>query len=127
MPQDRFATAINCMDGRVQLPVIAYLQERCGVDHVDMITEPGPVRLLAERTYLTRIDSVRARVDVSISRHGSRHIAIVAHHDCAGNPVDKQTQLQQLAAAVKLIKEWGRPAEVIGLWVDENWMVEEVE
>jgi carbonic anhydrase len=99
MPQDRFATAINCMDGRVHLPVLAYLQERCGVDHVDM----------------------------SISRHGSRHIAIVAHHDCAGNPVDKQTQLQQLAAAVKLIKEWGRPAEVIGLWVDENWMVEEVE
>ncbi|HUT55256.1 MAG TPA: carbonic anhydrase [bacterium] len=127
MPPGRFATAINCMDGRVQLPVIAYLKERCGVDYVDMITEPGPIKLLAERTYLTRIDSVRGLVDVSINKHGSRHIAIAGHHDCAGNPVDKDTQLKQIAASIKLIKSWGHAAEVIGLWVDENGMVEEFE
>ncbi len=36
-----FATAINCMDGRVQLPVIAYLKSKYVVDYVDAITEPG--------------------------------------------------------------------------------------
>ena len=37
-----FCTAINCMDGRVQLPVIRFLQERFKVDYVDVISEPGP-------------------------------------------------------------------------------------
>ena len=36
-----FCTAVNCMDGRVQLPVTSYLQERFNVEHVDSITEPG--------------------------------------------------------------------------------------
>ena len=50
----RFAPAINCMDGRVQLPVIAYVKAHYSVDHVDMITELGPakasgVNLQAER------------------------------------------------------------------------------
>ena len=37
-----FYTTINCMDGRVQLPVISYLMERFGVQYVDAITGPGP-------------------------------------------------------------------------------------
>jgi len=37
-----FCTAVNCMDGRVQLPVINYLKERFSANYVDMITEPGP-------------------------------------------------------------------------------------
>ena len=37
-----FYSAINCMDGRVRLPVISYLRERFGVQHVDVITEAGP-------------------------------------------------------------------------------------
>jgi len=41
-----FYTAINCMDGRVQLPVITYLQKRFGVEHVDSITAAGPNRLV---------------------------------------------------------------------------------
>ena len=37
-----FCTVVNCMDGRVQLPVIRYLQERFEVPYVDSITEVGP-------------------------------------------------------------------------------------
>ncbi len=44
----RFGTVINCMDGRVQLPVIAYLQKRFNVTYVDTITEAGPNLLLAQ-------------------------------------------------------------------------------
>ena len=43
-----FCTVVNCMDGRVQLPVIRYLQDRIEVLYVDSVTEPGPVRSLAE-------------------------------------------------------------------------------
>jgi len=32
-----YCTVINCMDGRVQLPVIKYLKERFDVDYVDSI------------------------------------------------------------------------------------------
>ena len=43
-----FCTAINCMDGRVQIPVITYLKERFKADYVDVVSEPGPNRILAE-------------------------------------------------------------------------------
>lgn len=47
----KFCTAINCMDGRVQLPVINYLKKHFKVNYVGSITEPGEVGrdfLLAE-------------------------------------------------------------------------------
>ena len=48
MKDKKFATAINCMDGRVQLPVINYLKDQYKIDYVDMITEPGPIKILSE-------------------------------------------------------------------------------
>ena len=44
----KFYTVINCMDGRVQLPVIKYLQKRFNVEYVDSITEAGPNLVLSE-------------------------------------------------------------------------------
>ena len=44
----RFCTAINCMDGRVQPPVIRHLQGRFNAE-VGSITGPGPDLLLAKR------------------------------------------------------------------------------
>ena len=35
------------MDGRVQLPVLKYIIAEYGIDYVDMITMPGPNRILA--------------------------------------------------------------------------------
>ena len=35
----KFVTAINCMDGRVQVPVIEWLKKEYKADDVDMITE----------------------------------------------------------------------------------------
>ena len=31
----KFCTAVTCMDGRIQLPVIAYLQKRFNAEYVD--------------------------------------------------------------------------------------------
>ena len=45
----KFAAVINCMDGRAQKPVIGYLERKLKVDHVDMITEAGPDKILSAK------------------------------------------------------------------------------
>lgn len=119
----KFATVINCMDGRTQLPVIEWVKNHSGVDYVDTITEAGPVKLLAENSDSTLVNSIKKKVLLSINKHHSKSIAIVAHHDCAGNPVSKKVQLEQLKAALKTIESWDLKAETIGLWLDDKWTV----
>lgn len=121
-----FATAINCMDGRVQLPVFEYMKTRYGVDYVDMVTEPGPNKILTENGDKATIESIKRRVKISVERHNSKQIAIVGHHDCAGNPTDKKTQTKYILSAVKTVRSWGFDVQITGLWVDENWRVCEV-
>ena len=122
-----FCTVINCMDGRVQLPVISYLRERFGVEYVDDVTEAGPVRLLSTPDGGAAAQSIRDRVTVSVERHQSRGLAVVAHHDCAGNPVTQAEQEQQLRASLRLLREWFPAVPAVGLWVDEHWQVREVD
>jgi len=123
MAEAKFVTAINCMDGRVQLPVIEFLKKKYKADYVDVITEPGPIKILSDNLNNTLVESIKHRVTISIEKHGSKVIAVAGHFDCAGNPVDKDTQLNQLDAAVKIIAGWNFDVEPIRLWVDENWQV----
>ena len=122
----RFVTAINCMDGRVQLPVIDWMKKHTETDYVDMITEPGPNKILAENTEFNQIQSLKKRVEISVRKHESSQIAIIGHYDCAGNPVNKETQLEQLKAAIQTIQSWGFQIPVIGIWVDEHWTAHKV-
>ena len=121
-----FATAVNCMDGRVQLPVIAFLRDRFGVEYVDAITEPGPVRLLAEEDDSDEKWSILRRVNISISKHKSRGIAVMAHHDCAGSPAGEPEQRRQLHAATHYLAQQFPRVDVLGLWVGPAWAVTEV-
>jgi hypothetical protein len=122
----KFVTAINCMDGRVQLPVITWMVQQFEADCVDMITEPGPVKILAENKPDALIESLRKRVEISFKKHGSTCLAIIGHFDCAGNPVEKETQIDQIYASLKTIHSWGFAIPVIGLWVDEQWTVHRI-
>jgi len=120
MGAGRFATVINCMDGRVQEPVSHWIKARFGVDYVDTITEPGPDKLLSEQDQAV-CESIRKRLAISVNKHGSRIVAVVAHHDCAGNPVDQPTHMQHLATALDVIASWKPGARLVGLWVDADW------
>lgn len=117
MTDKKFGTAINCMDGRVQIPVVEWLKKQYGVDYVDMITEPGPERLLAEDKDRISIESIRKRLEISVIRHNSNVVAIVGHQDCAGNLADKETQLRQISNAIKTVQSWNLRVQIIGLWV----------
>lgn len=126
MAHGTFATVINCMDGRVQEPVITWMKNEYGVQYVDDVTEPGPVCMLAGNADYAALESMRRRVDISVHKHGSHVVAIVAHHDCAGNPVCKDEQISQLSAAIGAVNSWGFGVDVLGLWVDEEWQVHPV-
>jgi len=121
-----FCTVINCMDGRVQLPVIKYLQERFSVDYVDSITEPGPNLILAQQTNIDIMESIFNRLKISVDHHGSVGIAVAGHYDCAGNPATKEQQTVHTLDAIRCIKSRYSDCEIIGLWVDENWKVSEL-
>ena len=79
MIEGKFGTAINCMDGRVQEPVANLLKVRYGLNFVDVVTEAGPVKLLAENDK-AGVESILSRVMVSIEKHKSSVVAVAAHH-----------------------------------------------
>ncbi len=124
---DKFATVINCMDGRTQIPVLEWIIENFDIDYPDMITEAGPIKILAENKNKELVEAIKERVDISINKHHSKKLFIVGHFDCAGNPEEKETQLKQIEKSIKHIRKWGYPIEeIIGLWVDDNWKVNKI-
>ena len=124
MAHGKFATAVNCMDGRVQLPVIEYMRKKFGVDFVDSVTEACADGILGHRS--ARVTAIKKRVEISVKKHGSRVVAVVGHHDCAGNPVSKETHIKEIKDDVKIVSEWFPGVKVVGLCVGEDWKVREV-
>jgi hypothetical protein len=126
MDGKKFVTAINCMDGRTQIPIIKWMKHEYKADYVDMITEPGPIKLLSEKQNCIDSKSIKKRVEISINVHGSKNVAIIGHYDCAGNPVDKETQIKQIKEAADVIKSWDFNVNVVGLWIDNHWIVHKI-
>lgn len=118
----RFATALNCIDGRTQIPVIKWLKESFDVDYVDLITEPGMDKVLSQGQWV-EIERLRENVIISITAHDSNVVAVVGHYDCAANPVSNCEHFKDISASTYEVKSWGLSVTVIGLWVDELWHV----
>ena len=125
MPDGTFATVLICMDGRIQRPVSDWVMENFGVDYVDKITEPGADILLTE-SLIWQNDKIKSRVLVSVEKHGSRAMAVVGHHDCAGNPVSEEKHRAMIKRSAAEIQSWNLPIRVVGLWVGESWLPEVV-
>ena len=120
-----FCTAVTCIDGRVQLPVIHYLTRRFHVEFVDIVSDTGPVGALVHDPNSERAGSMYRRTDVSIDAHTSQGLAIVAHHDCAGNrrPFEGHIEDLRRSAATLRLRYPGFP--VLALWVGSDWTVEQ--
>ena len=121
-----FCTVINCMDGRMQLPVIKFLQKRFHAEYVDSITAPGPNLILAKGEDLNAVDAILRCVEISVGKHGSTGIAIVGHEDCAGNPADKGAQFLHLRLAYDRIHDAFPDCESTTLWVSVKGHIEEI-
>ncbi len=121
-----FAASVHCMDGRIQEPVIKFIKENYGVKYVDTITEPGPNKILAGEGTDTLMDSIINRLNISVNKHGSELIFVSGHTDCAGNPVEKNIQFDQIEKSAAFLQEKYPKAEVIKLWINENWDVEKL-
>ena len=119
----KFITAINCMDGRVQLPAIRYLQNKFDAKYVDMLTEPGPNKILSDQSNGELIQSLLNRIDISVNKHGSTVIAVVGHHDCAGNPSSKSDQIEQNRKAIQFLEKSYPDVQYFNLWVNDKWEV----
>jgi hypothetical protein len=119
-----FATALNCIDGRAQLPVIELVKKLSGANYVDMITEAGIERLLTNEDCR---GGILKKVDISTEKHGSRFIAVVAHYDCAGNPVDEATHKAQTMASKAALQKLYPELTIIGVWVDAEFKANVIE
>ena len=122
-----FCSAINCIDGRVQLPVIQYLTRWFHVDFVDIVSDTGPVGVLAHYPDSARAGSIYRRIDVSRNAHKSHGVAIVAHHDCAGNRRPFEGQIEDLHASAANLRRRYSGFPVLALWVGSDWTVEHVQ
>jgi hypothetical protein len=118
-----FCTAINCLDGRVQEPVVAFLKNHFGVKYVDMITEAGPVQYLADGQQGQTAVSILQRVELTITRHNPLGIAVIAHYDCLGNPVSEEIQRRQLRRAKEFLRGKFPLEKIETFWVDSGWQV----
>jgi len=121
-----FATSINCIDGRIQLPVSNWIKQKYSVDYVDVITHPGSDKIMGEKN-IEGISEIKTKTLVSINAHNSKLVVISGHHDCAGNPVSKETHLTQIKKSINIIKSWNLSVTVIGVWINDQWEIEEIQ
>ena len=120
MAEGKFATSVSCMDGRIQLPLAKWIKENYSVDFVDAITEPGVDKTVAANSDL---ESIKFKIGISINVHKSELIVISGHSDCAGNPVSAEEHISQIKKGIEVISLWNTGAKVIGVWVDDSWIV----
>ena len=120
-----FYTAINCMDRRIQESITNYIKKKYNVLFVDMITGVGPVKILSNKK-TENLESIISCIDISLKNHKSKGIAIVAHYDCAGNPVSDEEQKKLLKKSVTFLVNKYINVSVCGLWVSKNGKVEKI-
>jgi len=118
MARHKFATAITCIDGRVQQPVVDWMKLHVNVEYVDLVTEPGPDLVLSEgTTYM--IDDIVRKTRFSVERHASPVVAVCGHHDCAANGADKEKHVEQIEESVRVLLSYDLGVRVLGLWLSE--------
>ena len=122
----KFGTAINCIDGRTQEPVIDFMKHKYGIHGVDMITFTGVDGVISSSGISDTIVLIRNAVSISTEKHGSRIIAVIGHFDCAGNPGNREHHYANIGKAVQQVSSWKFDAEIVGLYVNDKRQIEEV-
>ena len=109
------------MDGRTQDAVKNYMIEHYHTEYVDMVTEPGPNKILADNINIHIVENIKKRVEISVHHHGAKYVAIVGHFGCACNPAEKEGQVTHLKEAKKTIESFGFDIQMILLWIGSDF------
>lgn len=123
--QGTFAAAVTCIDGRTHEPLTRWVREQLGVDHVDLVTQPGADRTLSSCPRLV-CDQIDERLRVSVAAHAPSAVVIAGHADCAANPATEAEQRRQVLEGVREVERWGLDLPVLGVWIDEEGSVSPV-
>ena len=130
---ETFFTRVGCMDGRVQIPLRIYGQQKFDAEYPDTITEAGNVGILAHDPTSEFLDNLKIKLDVSIDIHRSKGVLVHGHQECAANPVDDDTHKEDVRKSVELIKQLiNNKIPVVGVFVKRSaldpriWEVEEL-
>ena len=119
-----FAVCLNCIDGRTQLPLLHYITNNYPVKYVDLVTEPGMIKLLTGKKGIKV--HIQQKIILSIEKHHSKILFIAAHHNCAVNQCSDAVHKEQIIQAVSRISSRIAGLTVVGLWINGNWQVEKI-
>ncbi len=112
------------MDGRFTETVTHFLRQRLNVDHVNLLTGPGPVAGFADGEPDDYVAPILRGVRLSVESLGVRSVAIMAHQGCLGNPADDAVQRRQLFKASEKLERELPGVEILPLWVKLDGAVE---
>ena len=118
-----FCTLVCCMDGRFIHILNEYIRGNYRYTFVDTITDAGAVnKIVNDEDYLKSIED--KVVLISVNKHKSDHIFVAGHSDCAGCPIDDETQKGYIRKAAEKMKNDLPHEAVTGLFVHENGEIE---
>ncbi|NGP45362.1 hypothetical protein G4V62_10505 [Bacillaceae bacterium SIJ1] len=117
-----FATAINCMDGRVQEPVNQWIKEHYDIQYVDCVTAPGANKVLIDGNE-GDVERLKQMIEVSVNAHRSKVIIVAGHDDCAGHPCTSDVQKETTERALERLRTWYPQLTLVSLHVSEEGQV----
>ena len=121
----KIITLLSCIDGRFQVPLTEYLLNKYNGYIVDKITFPGMDKIFSH-DFKNEQAFIKGSIDISFSR-GSKSIYIMGHSDCTGNILSDELHIIEVKNSVKALKKEYKGAKVIGLFIDLDYNVIEIE
>ena len=98
------AFCLQCIDGG-QKTISQNISCRLCVDRVDTFSTAGMVKEIVDKVPEV-IKLCKKNIRISVQKHHPKVIVIVAHDQCAGNPVSKDEQIKHLRQAKKIVASW---------------------
>lgn len=95
-----------------------WVKLRVNVDYVDLITEPGPDKVLSTGPRNV-IDDMLRKVAFSVRNHFSPVVVLAGHDNCAANAATREEHIEQIKDGVEVILAYKLGVRVMGLWVSE--------
>src|SRR6185295_2020242 len=88
------------------------------VEYVDLVTEPGPDKVISEGTTYV-VDEIVRKAKFSVEHHASPVVALCGHHDCAANHATREEHIDQILDGVRVLLSYQIKVRVLGLWLNE--------